>query len=99
VREETGLDITAYLDQPTVLDDIASSLPRPNYLLEEKISAYGGEPEHYHLDQLYVVTVPEQAVSHRLDESHGIGWFSLDQLAGLPMLENTLTILKQELTK
>ncbi len=99
VQEETGLDITAYLGAPRAVDDHAWALPLPNYFFEEKINAHGSEPEHYHLDAIFVAKIPEQAVVHAAAESHGIGWFTVEQLSDLPMFDNVRIIAKQELAQ
>lgn len=97
VQEETGLDIAPYLETPRSLDDHVFQLPLPTYLLEEKIPAHGDQPEHYHLDQLYVVRIPEQAVSHNQRESSDIQWFTHEQLEDLPLYDNTRILLQQEM--
>lgn len=60
VREETGVDITEYLPKSKQIDDRAVSLPLPSYILEERIDDRGEQPEHFHLDFIYIVTVPYQ---------------------------------------
>jgi len=97
--EETGLDITPYLKPPEPIDKRVHLLPLPTYHTEQKIAAHGNQPEHYHIDYSYVVRVPEQAVRHHPGETHGIGWFTLDQLADLPMFDNVRHLLKLELSK
>lgn len=64
------------MPEATKLDDRAISLPMPEFILQERIEARGGHPEHYHLDMVYVVKVPMQEVKHQESESHGIKWFS-----------------------
>lgn len=97
-REETGLDIAPYLD-PIQPIDHSSVLPRPSYMLESKIQAYGDEPEHYHTDICYVVHIPEQAVNHNVHESHDIRWFDHSQLVGLPLFDNVRHLINLEITK
>jgi 8-oxo-dGTP pyrophosphatase MutT (NUDIX family) len=99
VHEETGLDITPYLGVVNPIDDIAGFIPRPQYLLEEKIVKHGKEPEHYHLDQVYHVRIPEQppAVSKR--ESHDVRWFTSEEASALPMFDNVRMLVKQELAQ
>jgi 8-oxo-dGTP pyrophosphatase MutT (NUDIX family) len=98
-KEETGLDITTYLPAVTPLDNDASIIPVPNYLIQEHIPPHGTEPEHYHLDQFYVVHIPEQAVQHNSSESHGIRWATAAELDTLPTFPNLRNLLKQELAK
>ena len=99
VREETGVDIAPYVDGIRPLTDDVAHIPAPKYLLEEKISAYGDQPEHYHIDSLYIVRIPEQEVAFDQNESHGIGWFLLEELENMPMLEDFRKILLQEMTQ
>jgi 8-oxo-dGTP diphosphatase len=96
VSEEAGIDLSKSLAAPLRYDRMASALPLPKYLLEERILAHGAEPEHFHIDHIYVVEVPHQSPRRSERESHDIGWFSLEQISDLPMLDNTRIILKQE---
>ncbi len=97
--EETGLDITPYLPKSRRASDHAQYLPAPQYVLESKIPAHGDEPEHYHIDFEYIITIPEQAVAHQPAESHDIGWFTLEELADLSTFEDIRTVLTEELAK
>lgn len=93
VREETGVDITEYLPKSKQIDDRAVSLPLPRYILEERIDARGEQPEHFHLDFIYVVTVPYQEVSRQEAESHSIGWFTEEEVGKLPVFENVAILI------
>ena len=62
----------------------------PTFILEETIDPHGGQPEHYHIDFVYVFEVPMQKVSRQIKESHDIGWFGVSDLKTLPMFENVL---------
>lgn len=99
VQEETGLDVAAYMPSMQFVDDKASSITPPNYILEERIDARPDEAEHYHIDLIYVVRIPEQTVAHNIEESHDIGWFTFEELDNLKLFENTRYILRQEMTK
>ena len=72
VKEETGIDITSYFSPIKRIDAQALLLPIPNYLLEEIVKSRLDEPEHVHLDSIYVVRLPEQSVNNRIEESNGI---------------------------
>lgn len=98
VREETGVDIGTAIGRPVVMP-AASSLPLPAVLLEEAIPAYKEEPAHFHIDLIYSVTVPYQAAALNARESHDVRWVTEADLDALPMLDNTRTILKQEMAK
>lgn len=93
VKEETSVDISEYLSSPKQIDDRALSLPLPRYILEERIDARGDQSEHFHLDFIYVVTVPHQEPSHQESESHSIGWFIEDEVKNLPVFENVAVMI------
>lgn len=96
-REETGIDISSYLVPGQRVDDYAYPLPVPQFILEEKIPAHGEQPEHFHIDCIYVVRLPEQSYFHNRQESHGIGWFSRPEVEKLPTFQNTKWLLAQVL--
>ncbi len=98
VAEETGVDIAPYIEAARAGNEQASYLALPAYMMEQRIPAYGDEPEHFHLDMEYIIRVPEQTVNHRANESHDIGWFTLEQLADLDTWDDVRTVLEQELT-
>jgi 8-oxo-dGTP pyrophosphatase MutT (NUDIX family) len=95
-QEETGLDISELIAPVTTYGDV-KLFPNPDYLLEESIPPHGDQPAHYHLDQVYVVKVPEQTVQHNQAESHDIGWFTLEETEQLNTFENVHMILRKEL--
>lgn len=93
VKEETGIDITKYIKAPENFDDHANTLQVPQYLLEEKIPPFGDQPFHYHLDQIYIVSIPYQQAHHQEKESFTIGWFSQEEIQKLTIIENVRNIL------
>ena len=93
VKEETGIDIIEYLPRPKQIDDRAILVPLPKYVLEERIAARGEQPEHFHLDFIYVVTVPHQEVSHQEAESHSIDWFTEEEFEKLPVFKNVAIMI------
>lgn len=99
VQEETGLDISSYLDGAMPIDDIGRLIPRPNYLIECDVPAHGKEPHHFHLDQAYVVRIPEQAPVLSKTEAKDVRWFTLEETDELPMINNVRVIVKQEMTQ
>jgi 8-oxo-dGTP pyrophosphatase MutT (NUDIX family) len=99
VREETGLDISSFLGVIHPIDATVGMLPRPKYLLEEYLAARGKRPEHYCLDQIYVVRIPEQVVTNNKRESHDTRWFAREELGALKMLDSTRTLLNQEMSQ
>lgn len=88
VREESAIKITPFLKTVQPIDPRAKTLPLPTFILEEKIAAYGEQPQHYHLDLVYVIEVPLQKVKHRAEESHEIGWFTAGESKKLPVFAN-----------
>jgi 8-oxo-dGTP pyrophosphatase MutT (NUDIX family) len=93
VKEETGIDISFLRDEIVVVDEEGTFLPKPAYLMEQTIAAHKEQPKHYHIDVMYVVTVSEQALTHAVSESHGIGWFTKDEALLLPTHADTRIIL------
>jgi 8-oxo-dGTP pyrophosphatase MutT (NUDIX family) len=99
VMEETGIDLSMFINNSHPIDETASFIARPNYLLEELIPAHGKEPEHYHLDMTYVVRIPEQKIAHNKKEHHDARWFTLEEIESLSTFENLRVLLRQEMTK
>ncbi|MBP9869383.1 NUDIX domain-containing protein [Patescibacteria group bacterium] len=95
VREEAGVDISAYLPEPEHAGDHATRLPIPKYMNEERIEATEHEPVHFHIDHIYLVEVPHSEVVHDPNESHGIGWFTYDETLALPTFADVRTSLKE----
>jgi 8-oxo-dGTP diphosphatase len=93
VKEETGIDIAEYLPTPKQIDDQAVSLALPRYVLEERIDARDEQPEHFHLDFIYVVAVPHQEVTYQETESHSIGWFTEEEVEKLPIFKNVAVMI------
>ena len=58
-------------------------LPEPIDLDVHPIPARPGEPEHLHLDTRFLVLAPAGAREVKNAESHGLGWFTPQDLAGL----------------
>lgn len=93
-KEETGIDITNYMPSPQHMDSRSISLPVPRFILEEKIDAHKDQPEHYHLDMIFVVYIPYQSVAVQKSESHAIGWFTKEDLVSLKMFDNVADMAK-----
>ncbi len=95
-QEETGIDVSPWLQTGPKIDTYAYQLPIPDYTAEYLIPPHGDEPEHYHVDWLYVVRLPNTQEIHREKRSsHDIGWFTLEEALDLPMFTNTQYFLKQ----
>jgi 8-oxo-dGTP diphosphatase len=97
VKADAAIDLTPYLGISSAIDERTVLLPRPQYLIEAQMPAHGKDREHYHLDMMYVVRIPEQSVASKAKGAHDIGWFDESQLDSLPMAMNVLTLVKQEI--
>lgn len=91
--EETGIDVSKYLPNSEQIDDVACTIPKPNYFFEERIPKFKNQPEHFHLDHIYVVTVPFQKPKNSAAESGAIGWFNLEETRSLSLLKNVELII------
>lgn len=97
--EETGIDITDYLDNPCEIGPGSLHLPEPDFSAEYLIPAYQDEPEHYHIDWLYVVQLPDKlSITNEDQKAHDIGWFTWSQTKNLKMFVNTRYFLEQFLS-
>lgn len=94
VKEETGLTIDIPTHPITNMSETAIELPVPYSLREFLIPEWGDQPEHYHLDIMYKVEVPYQKISVS-DESHQIGWFTLEEANNLTLFESTRQALPE----
>jgi 8-oxo-dGTP pyrophosphatase MutT (NUDIX family) len=98
-REETGIDLSPWLKRGPKIDTYAYLLPLPDYTAEYLIPPHKDEPEHFHVDWLYMVLVPEELeLALEARSSHEIGWFTLEQAMELPMFENTKHFLQEKMT-
>lgn len=93
VFEETGINISEYLQTGERIDDYAYLLPQPRWVMEQQIPPYGDQPLHYHLDHMFVVRLPWQEPKVAEEESHGIGWFTQEEMQDLQMFRNTRFII------
>ena len=94
--EETGLDLSPWLKRGSKIDSYAYTLPAPDYCAEYLISAREDEPEHFHIDWLYVVHVPQVLELHLESRAaHDIGWFTVEEAFNLPMFDNTKHFLQE----
>lgn len=98
VFEETGINITEFIKPGEKVDEYAYILPAPLFVMEQQIVPHGGQPLHYHLDHLFVVHVPWQEPVVAEGESHGIGWFTLEETESLDMFENTRWLIRTALS-
>lgn len=97
-QEESGVDISFLAQKIITADSETKFLPTPDFLVEQFIPHYQETPEHFHLDMQYVVEVEEQELKKSDSESHGIGWFSIEEALKLPIHEDTKKILQKILS-
>jgi len=99
VREETGIDIEAYLLPARQLPDNVLELQAPASMQQQPIPPHGEDPAHYHLDLGYIVKVPHRLPDPGTDESVRVNWFTLEQLDKLDMFDNVRNLLKETFPK
>lgn len=99
VKEESGIDISPFLEKINIIDDRARALPLPMFVLEERIDPYGDQAEHYHIDFVYVIEMDEQPVIHQEKESHQIGWFTVEDIQNIPVFDNVRHEIEAVLAK
>ena len=82
--EETGYEIEILKEENIWVDHWnAKSFSRPYMCLIEEIPAHGLTPTHQHLDFVYLgKPVGGQAVEN-LNETHGMKWFTLEEVEAL----------------
>lgn len=86
VREEIGTD-TTLLPPPTkplLGAPDAIELPPPHLMFEFKIDAYQDQPEHQHVDFVYIGTVPNPQEIQMIEEFR---WFSESELREVDNLQ------------
>ncbi|OGE30988.1 hypothetical protein A2631_04885 [Candidatus Daviesbacteria bacterium RIFCSPHIGHO2_01_FULL_44_29] len=96
VKEETGLVIDIPARPISNVTETGTELPLPYSMREFLIPERGDEPEHYHLDVIYRVEVPEQSLTIN-DESHNIDWFTREEAEALSLFESTRLALAEVL--
>jgi len=98
-REEAGLDISSYLPINT-LDERVTSSPTPAYFFEETIPRYGKDPEHIHLDFVYVINgFPETVLTVQTDEMKDMHWFTKEQIFDDPENFPTYPNLREKILR
>jgi 8-oxo-dGTP pyrophosphatase MutT (NUDIX family) len=95
VLEETGIDIRPFVAAPMKLDERVLSYPLPKYFFEETIAAHKDDPEHFHLDHVYVFEIPYQEPKLNEEESHDLRWLTRDEALALPIFVNVRMILEE----
>lgn len=97
LKEETGLTgeiVDADNDSSMITstqDRQWTEIQRPYKMILERIPSYSSEPEHFHLDFVYVVKVADQFLDINQD---GVKWFPLNEVNNLPTYQNVKIVLK-----
>lgn len=94
-REETGIDVSPLLEKIVPIDTKNRFLPIPEFFLEEDIAPYKEQPEHFHLDVMYVMEVDEQEITIQERESQDAKWFTLEEALQVPIHKDTEIILSK----
>lgn len=95
IAEETGLDVSFLASEIKYLKNGDKFLPVPKFIMEQRIPAYGANPEHYHIDINYAVEMPEQKLKVSTREAHSIGWFTKAEAFALGLNEDTQKVLQK----
>lgn len=82
--EETGLHVELWCQENIWVEQHnANSFPRPYMCLLENIPAWGDQPEHQHIDFIYVgKPIAGEVVQNDL-ETNGIRWFTAEEIGKL----------------
>lgn len=88
VMEETGLDIRPHIGTPKRESPTVLSFPLPDFFQEELIQAHGTDPEHIHLDHVYIFRIPYAEPVLNADETHGVRWFTREEALAVPLLDD-----------
>ncbi len=95
VMEETGIDIRPFIAAPQRISDMVVSFPKPEYLYEELMPAHGDDPEHVHIDCVYIFRIPHQEPQLNAGESHGIRWFTREEALAVALFDDVRDTLKE----
>lgn len=104
VKEETGLEIELMTQENIWIAPRPNgkSFPRPYMCLQEEIPEFNGHPAHQHIDFIYVAKPIGGELTHNLDETDGMRWFSLQELKSLKkeveIFEETYQVIEHLLT-
>lgn len=99
VKEETGIDIEAYMPRQEKVDEHTFTIPRPYYIYEEIIGERKDELAHFHIDFGYTVTIPFQEVTLRETDHNAMRWFTLEELRDIKLFDNVRSSLHELLNK
>lgn len=85
VREETSLQVVLVTRLALEMGaEACKAVPMPWAIVEQRIPVHGNDPEHIHIDHLFVARPRE---THAVPA--GAEWFALSELGNLRMFEDT----------
>lgn len=82
--EETGLEVELLSDEHVWVNCWnAKSIPRPFLCLLEEIPAFGDQPAHQHIDNIYIAHAIGGHEQINYHETQGLRWFTLEEVETL----------------
>ncbi len=98
-KEETGIDIELISQENILIDRWnAKSIPRPYLCLLEEIPAHGNQPQHQHIDMIFVARPIGGKLLQNAHESDGLHWFSYQEMMELKGDEMIFEETKETIT-
>ena len=97
--EETGIDISWFASSQEWGEGVRT-LPCPDFLQEQKIPAHKEQPEHFHIDHMYLIPLSQQNIIPETSDTQW-KWMSLSEIESLPqneVFDNFLTLARTILT-
>jgi len=92
-KEEAGIDVTIFSPKKKLLRaKYADELIPPVLLFDQQIDANGDKPEHRHIDCIYFGTTADPT---RVMMKEAFKWYSMDDLDGVELNEDTRYIAKE----
>ncbi|CRX38680.1 NUDIX domain-containing protein [Estrella lausannensis] len=95
--EETGIEIEIISDDLSIRERNARIVPKPRHILLEEIPAHHEEPQHQHIDFIFLARPIGGTLTVNRQESDALRWFSEDELDQIPeneIFNETKTIAK-----
>jgi 8-oxo-dGTP pyrophosphatase MutT (NUDIX family) len=90
VEEETGLvPHFVTFEANRGVRRLPDAVPNPEFIVEQRIPATKTDPEHIHIDCLYVAIAQAPQLNPGPSEATKLGLFAAGELAGLNMFDQT----------
>lgn len=96
-EEETGIDIST-VKETEVVDDVVRMFPIPDFIQEQKIPPHKDQPEHYHLDCMYVVEILKQDIRPEYPDAQW-AWMSLEDIMNSDQVFENLKVTAQRILR